>query len=417
MRALFCLSLLVCAGLANAAQPWDAPFADASAILLEAAQVPADDDDPIVLLLDDRRFVVDKLGRTSTTARSVYLVRRKEAVSSWGKVEWEYRPWYEEKPTIKARVLTAAGAVHWLDAKTIADSPSRQFDANIFSDRRVARAPLPAVAEGAIVEVEIVVHEKAPQLQSGVVRRVSVAGNVPVRRFHVLVEAHKNIALRTAAGLIPAAAIRRDAERNGVRVEVDLGPLKPRKDFELDLPPDVPTRPYFSFSTGQSWQALAVEYEGIVEAALASSDLTAFLADVDLSGEPRDVAPRLVAKLHREIRYTGVELAEAEIIPGPPAQTLQRKYGDCKDKSVLLVAMLRAAGIPARLALLTAGFDTDVDSDLPGIGLFNHAIVYAETDPPLWIDATAERTPVGALPIADQDRLALIARAGSTGLV
>ena len=402
----------------RAAQPWDDPFAsDTAAILLEASQVPGEDDDPVIVLLDDWRFAVDKQGRTSTTYRRVYRIRQKEAVEGWSAIEWEYQPWHEETPVIRARVLTPGGGVHWLDAGTIADSPSREYDASIFSDRRVARAPLPAVSEGAVVEFEISVQEKAPQLQSGSVRRIPVQDRHPIRRFHLLIEAHKSIPLQTAFGLIPASAIERESTGKGLRVEVELGPLEARENYFFDLPPDVPQQPYFAFSTGQSWQALATEYEAIVEDALASADLTNFLSGIDLTGEPRAVAARLTAKLHDEIRYTGVEFAEAEIIPGPPSQTLQRKYGDCKDKSALLVAMLRAAGIEAYTALLLAGSETDVDRDLPGIGMFNHVIVYAATEPPLWIDATAEATPVGSLPVADQDRLALIAHSSTTGLV
>ena len=104
-----------------------------------------------------------------------------------------------------------------------------------------------------------------------------------------------------------------------------------------------------------------------------------------------------------------------------------RKYGDCKDKATLLVTMFRAAGIPAYVALLNAGSRTDVPADLPGMGLFDHAIVYVPAAPPskksktptpdLWLDATDRYARLGQLPIADQGRLALIARPETTALV
>ena len=85
---------------------------------------------------------------------------------------------------------------------------------------------------------------------------------------------------------------------------------------------------------------------------------------------------RIVGRLHREVRYTGVEFGSARLIPEYPSETLRRRFGDCKDKSTLLVAALRASGIDAYLALLSAGDDQDVSADLPGLGMFNHAIVY-----------------------------------------
>jgi hypothetical protein len=62
------------------------------------------------------------------------------------------------------------------------------------------------------------------------------------------------------------------------------------------------------------------------------------------------------------------------------------------------VACLRHRGVPA---LLSAGDDQDVSADLPGLGMFNHAIVFVpgvNAGKDLWIDATAEYARVGTLP-------------------
>ena len=80
----------------------------------------------------------------------------------------------------------------------------------------------------------------------------------------------------------------------------------------------------------------------------------------------------------------------------------------------MLVAMLRAANVPAYVALLDAGTNEDVSSELPGMGMFDHAIVYVPGDRELWIDATDDYARLGQLPIADQNRLALIAKSGTT---
>src|SRR5262245_19317920 len=99
-----------------------------------------------------------------------------------------------------------------------------------------------------------------------------------------------------------------------------------------------------------------------------------------------------------------------------PGETLKRKYGDCKDKSTLLVALLRAAEIPANVALLNVGGWTDADEELPGLGLFDHAIVEVPGNPEYWIDATDEFARLGQLPAGDQGRLALIAAEGTERL-
>ena len=52
------------------------------------------------------------------------------------------------------------------------------------------------------------------------------------------------------------------------------------------------------------------------------------------------------------------------------------------------------------LALLDSGPGQDVNPELPGMGIFDHAIVYvpaSEKAPELWIDATANYSKVGDL--------------------
>ena len=66
----------------------------------------------------------------------------------------------------------------------------------------------------------------------------------------------------------------------------------------------------------------------------------------------------------------------------------------------------------------------DVPAELPGMGLFDHAIVYipgeghgAESGSGLFIDATDQYARLGQLPIADQGRLSLIARPETSALM
>ncbi len=194
------------------------------------------------------------------------------------------------------------------------------------------------------------------------------------------------------------------------------------------LPEEVPGQPaettlpgYVAYTTGASWAAVAAAYADIVDRQIGKPDLTAFVRDAKngLDGKrDRDaIVGRLVARLGADVKYTGIEFGEASIIPRTPAEVFERRYGDCKDKALLLTALLRAAGIPAEVALLDSGFGPDVDPDVPGFGGFDHAIVYVPGGKPLWIDATDQFSAVGELPLGDQGRLALVATRKTTALV
>lgn len=421
-RAFSYLFVVLCgttlAQLGRGVEPWNTPFAKDTAHILAAARAtPVPEGADAIVLLDEQKYSIDSAGRMTTTLRKVYRVLTADGVEDWASIEQRYAPWHERRPELRARVLTGDGATHWLDNKTITDAPAVEFDASIFSDSRVLRAPLPAVAADSVVEYEIALHETAPLLKSGSAQRINFWNFISTRRMHLVVDAAPGIPLHTASQLIPNEAIRRTDSKAGVHVECDWGPIERKKEWEVSTPFDVAGNPVFEFSTAPSWQEVAAQYGAIVDSRIGS-DSVGNLGDLNKPGEsPKAIAGRLVAAMHKQVRYTGLELGDAAIIPITPVEVLARRYGDCKDKATLLVAALRQAGLKANVALLLTGTGLDVSPELPGFGLFNHAIVRVEGPEPLWIDATAQYTRVGDLPAPDQGRLALIASAGTTALV
>jgi tetratricopeptide (TPR) repeat protein len=218
--------------------------------------------------------------------------------------------------------------------------------------------------------------------------------------------------------LLPGYEPRRTEANGRVQYVFEQGPIPPHEDLDEFLPPENPRVPGFAFATGKSWQAVASRYSEQVEAQLRAADLKAFVAPALAGAKQREeIIRRLVRRLHEQIRYTGVEYGDAAYIPRSPAETLQRKYGDCKDKSALLIAMLRTAGMPAHLALLRTSPARDTDTELPGMGGFDHAIVYVPGTPAYWVDATDEYSRLGELPVESQGRLALIISPETRGMV
>lgn len=410
--------LLSLTALASAVTPWDIPFAkDAKAIIAAAQAVPAPSDVPVQVLLEEHRHVIDARGLSTITKRYVYRALNAEALQLLTAVQQPYQPWYEDRPKLRARVISISGEVHTLDPSHIADSPTRQINPAMLSDQRILLAPLPAVAVGSVVEAEITVSEKRPGLLSGDVRRIDTARPMPVERFYIRIEADRAMPLRIAGKGIPEGSLRREESRKGTVVECELFSLKPDEDPELFTPFDVSPYPYLTYSTASAWKAVAGGYYQIVEKALAGGVPPAWLEGIDRGADPLSIVKAVSDRLQKDVRYTSVAFGKAAIEPRTPEEVLSGKYGDCKDKGALLVGALRSLGVPAYLALLSAGNAPDVDEDLPGIGLFNHAIVYVDTDPPVWVDATAPHFPVGSVPSHDQGRLALIVRPETTGLV
>ena len=387
-------------------------------LLQNANGVAAEKAARVANILVERNYEVDANNRVTLKLHRIYRIETQDALEEWSSISAGYAPWHQDKPQIHARVITPDGVEHVLDQKVLTDAPSKDDEQEaVYDDNRVLQAPLPSVSVGAVVETELIIRDKEPLFSAGAHRATTLGSHSgPGERTIVTVRVPKTLPFQYVARLLPKLSVQKIEEGEFVVYRFEQGHLDMLEKVEEYLPGDVPQAPYFAFSTGKSWAEVASAYQSSSEQKVRLADVQELVNKEVKPGSTRDeIIRKLVAVLHKKARYTGVEFAEAALVPAFPAETLKRGYGDCKDKSTLLVAMLRAAGIPAHLALLQSGPGDDTDIELPGM-TFDHAIVYVPGTPELWIDATASNYQVGPLPPGDAGRYALIIRDGTDKL-
>ena len=406
-------------------EPWKAPHfsLDARALYAAASAVPAPENASAAVLEDDESYSFDEQGRSVHVAYIVYKVLTSKGAEGWDSASVYWEPWHQARPRIQVRVIAPDLSVHVLDQKQITEAPAHDGDYKSYSDAKTLRAPFPAIEPGVVVEEEYITTETVPFFAAGHTGHVYFGREqVPVAHSVAEIDAPAGTNLRTDALSLDGVKPQRTEAAGRVTVVYEKGRLEGFDPVESNLPSDVSHLPIVAFSTGVSWQAMAREYSRIVD---EHSDQTSVQSIVDglIAGKTAkaDKEAAIIEWVDREIRYTGIEFDEGAIVPHDPVEVLNHKYGDCKDKATLLVTMLGAAGIPAYVALLNAGSRLDVPADLPGMGLFDHAIVYVPgkpgQGPDLWIDATDPWARLGQLPASDQGRHALIARPETTALM
>ena len=132
--------------------------------------------------------------------------------------------------------------------------------------------------------------------------------------------------------------------------------------------------------------------------------------------------------MQEKIRYVAVEIGKGAFKPRPASETLYHLYGDCKDKSTLMCAMLAVAGIEAVPALTNTTYP--VLEKLPSLSQFDHVIVAVscdslQLDPELsfarvgnwlFIDPTDPLVRMGDLPVTLQGSHALPISKGKSEL-
>lgn len=399
---------------------WGAgPFAASPGQLLAAgASAGAKPEEQAVVLLREEADSFDEQGRQTRTERIVVRVISSGAVPAWEAIQVVWEPWHQDRPEIKARVVTPSGEERWLDRATIAEAPADTDAPQLFGDRRLLRAPLPAVAAGVVVELLTVVQDREPEFDGGLFRSFAIGLAERVECARLVLRAPRSLPLNYEV-VGAEAVVPRISEVGAVRqLDFAWGPLDPLKAPEVNLPPSVYPFPFVFFSTGASWSEVAARYSETVERQLGGADVSALTHE---ARRIRDVSTRVetvLRSLRHEVRYTGVEFGAAAIVPARASETLSRRYGDCKDQATLLVAMLRSVGVPAHVALLFAGPRLGFPhAALPGMGAFNHAIVYVPGPPPRWIDPSSPYTRAGNLPVVDQGRLALVAAPDTAALL
>lgn len=93
--------------------------------------------------------------------------------------------------------------------------------------------------------------------------------------------------------------------------------------------------------------------------------------------------------MQREIRNVGMELGRNGFRPFPTTIVLERRFGDCKDKSNLFLDILRALNIRAVPVLTNVMERRWMMTDFPTPTAFNHVFVHAVADgKEYWVDPT-----------------------------
>lgn len=159
---------------------------------------------------------------------------------------------------------------------------------------------------------------------------------------------------------------------------------------EPSTPADYTTLRWLQFSEFNDWQEVAAWANDLFK---VNGDLNDELRGVvaKLRQRPSD-EERVVAALElvqSEIRYFSVALGESSHRPAQPDVILSRRYGDCKDKSILLLTLLKELGIPGKAVLLQSGRRKGLEKILPSPQAFDHVIVQATVDgKDFYLDAT-----------------------------
>lgn len=162
------------------------------------------------------------------------------------------------------------------------------------------------------------------------------------------------------------------------------------------MPPLHKVAPELFISTHKNWSVIdAWAWGKIYDKIISSNDIKAVVKKLKLDKSASDLEKiRAVYEyLQLNIRYVFAHLGRGGYEPHFSNEVIQQSYGDCKDQTVLTIALLGELGIQAYPALVET--PQPGRSDTPMVDLiFDHMIVYipeSETHDAIWMDTTGDR--------------------------
>ncbi|MDD5264312.1 MAG: DUF3857 and transglutaminase domain-containing protein [Candidatus Bipolaricaulis sp.] len=295
-------------------------------------------------------------------------------------------PYSGDSVTIESaagRTIRADGAE--LHATAIADFQPPMGDVPVSSDSRIRRIGLPSVSVGAVIECDVRTRLSAERAPNGLSGQLALRGKYPILRQAYTFSAPVDRMPRWAVlGGDPVAVERSD---DGRSVRLSLGEVGAGWTEE-QMPCTEEVWPSIRYSFLRSWAELADRLRVFLADDTPSAPTVLAATDSLVAGLRRrgEVIDRLYAFVRDEFAYYALLLGDGGLDAASSAETLQKRRGDCKGLVVLLVTMLRRAGVEAYPAL--ASSTCTLNGAFGGFPWLptaaNHAVVAVQAEDGSW---------------------------------
>ncbi|TDO29093.1 DUF3857 domain-containing protein [Sediminibacterium goheungense] len=181
---------------------------------------------------------------------------------------------------------------------------------------------------------------------------------------------------------------------NGSQTYHWSNPLLKKYESTSGTPSWFTITPYATLTAFNSWAEVGKWAVGLFQE--AEKDVSAEIKEMvnawkrEANTDKQVYVAKAVRFVQDEIRYLGFEIGSNTHIPYSPSKVFNQRYGDCKDKALLLAILLRLHDIKAYVGLVNTVSGKVLDQRIPSQLEFNHAIVAIEISPGVYkfIDAT-----------------------------
>lgn len=373
----------------NAAQwaPKPSWVADIAADYTAPADRDAMRDGTYTLLLDTRvRLAKNGVERYS---RHVDLAVNQAGVATLGEVQIEFSAHYQRLLLHRAAVIRDGRVIDQTKVASLRMLEQERDSADrVYSGTTTALLVLNDVRPGDAVDVSYTLSGANPILGGRYAGHVRLGSEAPARRVHVQITSaaeRAELHWRVRGAAPPPREIPIDGQRalTWDLQDVQPPPQEDRVPSDFTAPAELALSEFADWSEVAKWASAL--YPPAPHFALTSkaNELRAAAPDLDTA------VLRALRFVQDDVRYLSISLGPHSVKPHAPRAIYEQRFGDCKDKSYLLVELLRALGVEAHVALADSDLEGHLRESLPSPFAFDHAIAVIELNGKRhYVDAT-----------------------------
>ncbi|MGM0502254.1 MAG: DUF3857 domain-containing protein [Bacillota bacterium] len=344
--------------------------------------------------------------KTKIRYRKVIKVFNKRGVEDYGEFKIRFNKSNEDIKITEAKTIKPDGSVVKPKKDAINEiTPPEAANASIYSDARIKVISMSGVKPGSIVVCEYVKTKDKYAVEGEFWNYDLFQFTDPIKNKELIIKTpvDKDINYKVRNGDLKSEI----EKKSDVKIYTWQKNNIPGINKENNMPSLINVAPLVQVSTLDDWSQISKWYQGLIDKQYQiNKELKSKIEELTKDDETKKEKMRsLYNYVTSEIRYIGLQFGESGYKPYSAVKAFQNKYGVCKEKATLLIAMLREIGVTAEPVLIRRGSGT-IDLDIVSPTLFNHMIVYLPKQDQ-YLDPTGKGTSYGVLP-GDQNKNVLL---------
>jgi tetratricopeptide (TPR) repeat protein len=349
-------------------------------------------------------------GQSRYTTHQVVKILTERGIQKYGDIAIPYQPTAQNIGVNVARTITTDGTVLYPPDEAFNDAtPPGLLSQNLYSDAMWKVISMVGLAPGVCIEYQITLEDKVPGGETWITGGYNLQATEATLETSYALQMPKTWHLQweIANDPNPQTPLISHTENDTIIYIWKYGET-PALTLEERMPHINDILPRLRYSSIKDWDSVYNWYKDLAKGR--------YTPNTNIEAKVRQLTDNLTteeAKIRvlyhfvaTNIRYVGIELGQSAYQPTPATEVFQMQYGDCKDKTTLLISMLDLVGIKAYPVLMSVVPHERVDTTLPLLSQFNHMItaIPTGTNTYMWLDPTATTCRYGDLPYNAQGR-------------